>query len=213
MPSRRRLPPFLGMSFSRTGKGTNRRALRSSRSPVRNASLPKTMERGVTPSTPADRAPRLPRTRSHATTRKAGSATRLNRSSNRRSGSSVAHWCSLVWIFSTRRSASYEVGPRRVGIHRRPPDIPVPALRTRWVPSPCGRLSRPRTTTGPPPHPRAISRRRALPLPAWLAGREATRGRFPRSPQTGRRDRCPAFPLQASSTATPQAFTVAPGPT
>ena len=33
--------------------------------------------------------------------------TRLNRSSNRRPRSLVAHWCSLVWIFSTRRSAAY----------------------------------------------------------------------------------------------------------
>jgi hypothetical protein len=98
------------MSFSRTGKGTNRRVLRSSRSPERNASLPRTMELGATPSTPLDRAPRFLRTRSHATMRNAGSATRLNRSSNRRRGSSIAHWCSLVWIFSTRCSASYRSG-------------------------------------------------------------------------------------------------------
>ena len=44
------------------------------------------MERGFTPSTPADRAPRLPRTRSQATVRKAGSQTRLYRSQNRRLG-------------------------------------------------------------------------------------------------------------------------------
>jgi len=68
------------------------------------------MELGATPSTPLDRAPRFLRTRSHATMRNAGSATRLNRSSNRRRGSSIAHWCSLVWIFSTRCSASYRSG-------------------------------------------------------------------------------------------------------
>ncbi len=45
------------------------------------------------------------RTRSHATRRNAGSVTRLNRSSNLRPGSAQAHWYSLVWIFSTRRSA------------------------------------------------------------------------------------------------------------
>src|SRR5436190_21546499 len=60
-----------------------------------------TLERGFTPSTPADRAPRFPRTRSQPTVRKAGSTTRLNKSSNRRPGSSTARWCSLVWIFST----------------------------------------------------------------------------------------------------------------
>ena len=49
--------------------------------------------------------------RSHATVRKAGSATRLNRSSNRRPPSSTAHWCSLVWIFSTRTSASTRLDP------------------------------------------------------------------------------------------------------
>src|SRR5262245_56009582 len=47
-----------------------------------------------------------------------------------------------------------------VGVHRRPPDIPVRQPLTCWPPSPCGRLSRPprravtpATTTGPPPHP------------------------------------------------------------
>jgi hypothetical protein len=90
-----------------------------------------------------------------------------------------------------------EIGPRRVGIHRRPPGLPVPTSRTRWAPSPCSRLSRPRTTTDPPPRPWVISRRCASPLPTRPVGRKATQRRFPRSPLTGRRDRCPAFPLQA----------------
>src|SRR5947209_3020383 len=58
------------------------------------------------PSTPAVRAPRLLRTRAQATARTAGSTTRLNRSSNRRAGSLPAHWCSLVWILSTRARAA-----------------------------------------------------------------------------------------------------------
>jgi hypothetical protein len=91
-----------------------------------------------------------------------------------------------------------EVGPRRVGVHRRPPGIPVPQLRTRCPPSPCTWLSHARTTTRTPSHRRAISRRRALPLPTRLAGRKATPRRFPRSPPTGRRDQCPALPLQPS---------------
>src|SRR3954462_15426664 len=58
------------------------------------------------PSTPAVRAPRLVRTRAQVTARTAGSTTRLNRSSNRRAGSLPAHWCSLVWILSTRTRAA-----------------------------------------------------------------------------------------------------------
>src|SRR3954468_21711126 len=57
------------------------------------------------PSTPAVRAPRLLRTRVQAAARMAGSTTRLNRSSNRRAGSLPAHWCSLVWLLSTRARA------------------------------------------------------------------------------------------------------------
>ena len=91
---------------------------------------------------------------------------------NRRSGSSVAHWCSLVWILSTRGSASSRSGHGSSVFTGDLLALPVPSLRTRWPPSPCGRLSRPRTTTGPPPHPGAISRRRACPPPAWLAGGE-----------------------------------------
>ena len=60
------------------------------RSRARNTSTPNLfLDVGaVLPSTPAVRAPLLLRTRSHATNKNAGSVTRLNRSSNRRSGSS-----------------------------------------------------------------------------------------------------------------------------
>ena len=58
---------------------------------------------------------------------------------------------------------------RRVGVHRRPPDLPAPALRTRCRPWPCGRLSRPRTTTAAPPHQRGLGGRCACPRPARLA--------------------------------------------
>ena len=51
--------------------------------------------------------PRLPR--------KAGSATRLNRSPNRRSGSLFAHRCSLAWILSTRsRADPTSSGPPKI---------------------------------------------------------------------------------------------------
>jgi hypothetical protein len=108
MPSRRSLPPVLGIIHSRTGSGQNRRAFRSARSSSRSACswLASRTAWAVMPSTPAVRAPRLPRTRHHASSRTAGSQTRLNRSSNRRPGCWTAQRCSLVWIPSTRPSAS-----------------------------------------------------------------------------------------------------------
>jgi len=65
------------------------------------------------------------------------------------------------------------VRPRIVGIHRRTPDIPGSALRTRCPPSPCTWLSHARTTTRTPSWHRVISRRRALPPPPWRGGGEA----------------------------------------
>jgi len=71
-----------------------------------------------------------------------------------------------------------QAGPRRAGVHRRPPQSAV-MLRTRWAPSPCGRLSRPRTTTSPPPHPGGIGRRRAFPPTSWRLAGEGTAGVVP----------------------------------
>lgn len=64
-------------------------------------------------------------------------------------------------------------GRRLVGIHQRPPSLPVRRLLTCWSPSPCTRLSRARTTTGPPPHPVAVSRRRTCPPGALARARHA----------------------------------------
>jgi len=82
----------------------------------------------------------------------------------------------------------------RVGIHRRPPSLPASSLPTCWLPSPCRRLSRPPTTTKPPPHPKIINRRRACPPLPRPGSREGDPGWFPRSPRTDRRGRCPAIP-------------------
>jgi hypothetical protein len=49
-------------------------------------------------------------------------------------------------------------------------------LRVRWGPSPCGRLSRPRSTTAPPPHPGGNGGRCACPGPTGPTG---TAGTFP----------------------------------
>ena len=81
--SRRRLVlPGLGIIRSRTGIGVNclsrRSLLRSGQEQLLGSEH---WRPGGTPSTPADRLPRLPLTRVHATTRTAGSHTRLNTSS------------------------------------------------------------------------------------------------------------------------------------
>ncbi len=107
IPRRRFLPPALGIIRSRTGSGRKLRSFSEARSRSRNPSTPiaAVMDKAVCPSTPAVLAPLFPRTRAHATSRNAGSATRLNRSSNRRPGSATAQRCSLAWISSTRGSA------------------------------------------------------------------------------------------------------------
>ena len=71
-----------------------------------------------------------------------------------------------------------EVGPRRPDIHQGPPPSAL-RLRSRWGPSPCGRLSRPRTTTAPTSHPGGMSRRRAFPPTNWLLAGERTAGVVP----------------------------------
>src|SRR5437764_11151978 len=107
IPRRRFLPPALGIIRSRTGSGRKLRSFNAARSWSRNPSTPAVavMDSAVCPSTPAVLAPLFARTRAHATRRNAGSATRLNRSSNRRPGSATAQRCSLAWISSTRGSA------------------------------------------------------------------------------------------------------------
>ncbi len=55
-----------------------------------------------------------------------------------------------------------------------PPGIPASASLTHWPPSPCGRLSRPRTTTRPPPRPRPPAGSGPAPVPAWQARQGAT---------------------------------------
>ena len=64
---------------------------------------------------------------------------------------------------STRRCfGRTAAAPRRGRIHARPPEQRL-MPRSCCPPSPCGRLSRPRTTTRTPTHPEPISRHRAFP--------------------------------------------------
>jgi hypothetical protein len=91
---------------------------------------------------------------------------------------------------------------------------PQPLLgMAHWTPSPCGRLSRPRTTTGPPPHPAGIGRRCAFPPGSRLLPGMGTGGMVPTftpEPFDGvGAQLCPC----SIATATPQAFTVASRPT
>ncbi len=195
MPRRRSLPDALGIILSLTGSGSKLRALRSSRSRC-SITSPNTTERAVTPSTPADRAPRFPLTRSHATVRNAGSATRLNRSSNRRPSSSVDHWCSLVWIPSTRTRASSRLGHETpvftsglLAFHSIDCGPAGPLRHVDGFPA-LGLLRALRPLAGPSAHGEPARR----PAGRW-PGRTTRQG-FPRSLCAGRQDRRPALPLQ-----------------
>src|SRR4029077_6939829 len=102
--------------------------------------------------------------------------------------------------------------PRRARVHRRPPGLPVPNLQACWPPSPCGRLSRPRTTTRPPSSPGADGRRQACPSPVWTTGGEGgprSVPTFTTQPVGGGGDQlCPC----SIAMGTPQAFPMASWP-
>lgn len=69
--------------------------------------------------------------------------------------------------------------------------------RNRCRPSPCGRLSRPRSTTTAPPHPGPIGGRRAQPHPHhWKRRAGQDPGQFPCSVWFARRSRSPTMPLR-----------------
>lgn len=92
-PQRPDLARCLGSVFCRTGNDTNPPAFRSSRTPANRSIAAQPTPRGVTPSTPAVRAPLFPRTRCHATTKKAG----LSRAgSDGGSGVSRVRWSRLT---------------------------------------------------------------------------------------------------------------------
>src|SRR5918995_26803 len=78
--------------------------------------------------------------------------------------------CAFVAPYPRLRVLQRQRRLRRADIHRRPPGLPAPSLRTGCPPSPCDRLSRPPSTTGTPPRPDATSRRRACPPPCWPHG-------------------------------------------
>jgi hypothetical protein len=217
IPSFRSLPFFFGIITCRTAEGRYSPDLSSLRISSRNPlapPFPASARAVVTPSMPGVCAPRFPLTRDHASARKYGSQTRLNRSPNRREESSPAQRCSLACIPRTlpsRTGLSSPGSPEKSapghpgrapgfpgassGITA-PPSVSLTAL-ARCRPSPCGRLSRPRSTTAAPPRPRLQPASR-LSAPSSLAGRSGrnSHGRFPRSLLSGRRARHPALPLR-----------------
>src|SRR5215208_4320477 len=87
---------------------------------------------------------------------------------------------------------------RRAGVHRRPPGLPATLPRTCCRPSPCARLSRARTTTAAPSPPKALSRRRTCPPPAWLASGKGSPGRVPTFPTSRLTGAVPSFSPAAS---------------
>ena len=176
-PKRLNLPEAFGIIRSLPGSGANLRALGSSRDSRRNSSphlAP--IERGFTRSTPAFRAPRLLRTRSQPTVRKARSRTRLNRSSNRRSGPWVAHRCSLVWdpqyprscLPATSATARRQLTGDPLAFQQLPCQL---AGFLRHVPG----FPRLGLLRDPPSRPGAVSRQRACPPPPKGGGEGGTR--------------------------------------
>ena len=113
--------------------------------------------------------------------------------------------------FEYSRLCLDKLRPRRADIHQRPPRS-ASMLRTHWTPSPCTRLSRARTTTGPPPHPAGIDRRQVFPSVLRTGKREGTNGMVPTFTLEPL-DRVGAQLCSCNfATATPQAFTVASRP-
>src|SRR4051795_1149096 len=101
---------------------------------------------------------------------------------------------------------------RFVGVHRRPPGISASSLPTCWPPSPCARLSRARTTTGPPPHPRPSADNGHSPRRRTGRPVGGDRGWFPRSPHDRSAREVPSSTPTASPSPTPQTFSVASPP-
>ena len=132
-------------------------------------------------------------------------------SGSARPGNDIARWRyrPLVQLCLHReypRLGLDQAGPRSAGIHQRPPRR-ASALRAHWTPLPCTRLSRARTTTGPPPHFAGVDRRQVF--PAMMAGTDEVVPTFTLEPFNGvGAQLCPCNFAMAM----PQSFTVASRP-
>src|ERR1035437_261789 len=117
-------------------------------------------------------------------------------SSKRRLGSSIAHWCSLVWMLSTRDQAASLSGHSSsvftvvlLTFQSLDCELAVPLRPVTGFPG--LRLLRGLRPALAPSVDDGPSR-----LPAWLAESKGMPRRFPRSPRTGRWGRCPTLPHQ-----------------
>ena len=123
--------------------------------------------------------------------------TRLNRSSNRRPGSSAAQPWSLACISDTRWLLRGRPGRERRRSAARLSALQSPSPSNRCRPSPCDRLSRPRSTTATPPHPARSADGAPIPTTDPDGGqRGVITGQFPCSLWFARSRRSPALPLR-----------------
>ena len=175
------------------------------------------MDGGLRPSTPAVRAPLLPRTRSHATSRNAGIGNEVEQVVEPAMRIIASPTVQLGLDLQYPALGSIEAVLQFVGIHRRPPDIPVStadllapfALRPAFPAPVAGRHSRDYYEASAPS--------------AATAGNEPAHRRAG-ARQTGRPRMVPTFTTQSIgqggaqlysgsiATTTPQAFTVASPP-
>jgi hypothetical protein len=109
--------------------------------------------------------------------------------------------CAPVEIASGRHRCRVEQRQRSL---LRPPPVREASPSERFPvepagslpPSPCGRLSRQRTTPRAPPHPGTVSRRRTCPPPPWLGGGEGDPEMVPTFTMHRSTGRWPALLLQ-----------------
>ena len=155
--------------------------LQLDRSSSRNTSTPCPTSTwwAVWPSTPAVRAPLLPRTRSQATSRNAGigdEVVQIIEPAMRIAG------CPTVQLgldLPYPSLSPIQLTLRFVGVHRRPPGIPASLLLTCWPPSPCTRPLPRSDYYGASVPSQALGRQRTCPPPAWMAGRRGRPGTVP----------------------------------
>ena len=90
--------------------------------------------------------------------------------------------------------------------------IPLPSLLTRCLPSPCGRLPRPRTTAAEaPPRPDAFGRRWTCPPAQWQHNGRDNPGSVPTFTMFRSMRKTPSTSPAASLPGTPQTFPREPG--
>ena len=152
---RPQLPVGLGIITSRAGNGRNRRAWRSSRSSTRNRSTPndRAGSHSIDAGRPCPSIPAYPIPRNRQEGGIADKVVEVIEPTTR-----IVDCPSMQLGLDAQYSqlGLDKARPQRVGVHRRPPDVPARRLRTCCPPSPCAQLSCARTTTRTPSQRRAV---------------------------------------------------------